>query len=468
MADSKRGILDAGVERNASPYEAVGAPGVAVYGGYIVESEKDKSLTGREKYRTYSNNLANIAIVAAGVRFFLSIVAKAQWTVDPADDSSEAEEIAEKVQRSMEMMTTPWHRIVRRAAMSRFYGFSVQEWTLVRDEEEGWIRYLDIEPRPQLTIERWDLDDSGTVLGVMQRDPQDQSEIYLPRPKLIYVVDDTLNDSPEGLGLFRHIARVANRLERYELLEGWGYERDLRGTPIGRGPLAELARMQDNGELTAAQVEELRRPIETWVRNALKGKDTALLLDSSVYRGTGEQQTPSSSPQWDISLLQGDGGPHEEIASAIERCNREIARILGVEHLLLGSDSTGSFAMSQDKSKNFALLVDSTLVELRATFERDYLDPLFEFNGWPKKLKPSFKIEQVQHRDLEVLSSVLRDVATAGAPLAPNDPAINAIRELAGLPDAPEEDLSLPLSPLAETEVPETDLPEVEEESDDE
>lgn len=462
MVDTAEGrrVAGHGLDTDPSPFDAVGAPGTAIYSGFIVENEKDQRLTGQQKYVTFSNMLANNAIVSAGVRFFLNLVAKAGWQVEPADESGEAQELAETIEKWMHEMTTPWHRIVRRAAMYRFYGFSIQEWTMMRDED-GRLRYQDIEPRPQQTIERWDTDRTGTVLGVVQRSPQTQLDIYIPRGKTIYLVDDTINDSPEGIGLFRHLAKSNARLERYEILEGWGFERDLRGTPIGRGPLAELERMVKAGQLSKQQAQELRAPIETWIKNALKGKDTSLFLDSAPYRGTGEQQTPVNTPQWNIELLQGDGGPHTEIAAAIERVNREMARILGVEQLLLGSDSAGSFALSRDKTQSFGLMVDGTLMEIRKSFEKDFLDPLFELNGWNKDLKPSFKTEQVQYRDIEQIAAVLKELAAAGAPLQVNDPAINTVRDLAGLPDAPEQDeadlaLMAPGSPTEE-------IPEAEE-----
>jgi len=467
--DAGRRVVDSGPTSN-SPFDTVGAPGTAIYGGFIVENEKDNRLTGRQKYLTYSNMIANSAIVSAGVRFFLNLVAKAKWQVEPTDGSSEAEEMAEQIEKIMHGMTTPWHRVVRRAAMFRFYGFSVQEWTM-RREEDGTLVFQDIEPRPQNTIERWDTDRSGTVLSIIQRSPQTQQDLFIPRGKCLYLVDDTINDSPEGVGLFRHLAKSFARLERYEILEGWGFERDLRGTPIGRGPLAELEKMVKAGQLSAQQAADLRAPIETWIKNALKGKDTSLFLDSAPHRGTGEQQTPVASKQWDIELLQGDGGPHTEIAAAIERVNREMARILGVEQLLLGSDSAGSFALSRDKTQSFGLLVDGTLNEIKATFEKDFLDPLFELNGWDKDLKPTFKTEQVQYRDIEQLSAVLKDLAAAGAPLGINDPAVNTMRDLAGLPDAPEEDetdLALMDDPLSGPLPQEEEVPEPEEENTDE
>jgi len=465
-----RALLGVDTEEEIVPNETVGAPGFAVYSGYLVSHEKDARLSGAEKYVSFSDMLANTAIVAAGVRYFVNLVAKAKWNVQPPDDSGEAEKMAELIEKIMHGMTTPWHRVVRRSAMSRFYGFSIQEWTMREPEE--WedfdgarLVYRDIEPRPQRTIERWDTDPSGTVLGVVQVSPQTQLDIYLPRGKLIYIVDDTLDDNPEGVGLFRHIIKSAKKLERYEILEGWGFERDLRGTPIARGPLTEIQKLVSKGDLTQAQALALRAPLETWISNALKGKDTALFLDSAPYRGTGEQQTPSIAKQWDIELLQGSGGPHTEIAAAIERLNREMARVLGVEQLLLGSDSAGSFALSRDKTQSFGLLVDATLREIRETYEKDFLDPLFELNGWDKRLKPTFQTSQAQYRDIGDITTALKDMAAAGAPLPVNDPAINEVRDLLGLSEQEEQDEDAML-PMPEPGMPEgsDELPEVEEE----
>lgn len=447
--------MQVGAATKPSPFQTVGAPGTAIYGGYIVENERDSRLTGTEKYRTYSNMLANVSIVSAGVRFFLNLLAKAQWKVEPADETTEAEEIAERIEKVMDNMTTPWHRIVRRAAMYRFYGFSLQEWTAKRDDEDGTIIYKDIEPRPQRTIERWDTDRTGTVLGVAQRSVQTNEDLYLPRGKLIYLVDDSLDDSPEGLGLFRHIISRATTLGRYELLEAWGFERDLRGTPVGYAPLAELERMKESGELSPEQVAALRAPVETFVANAIKGKDTGLVLDSAPHRGLGEQQTPINVKQFSVELLQGQATSQPDMAKAIERLNREMARVLGVEHLMLGSDNTGSFALSKDKTQSFGLIVSSTLQEIKQVMESDFLDPLFELNGWDLKLKPKFKVEQIQYRDIEQVTAALVDLARAGATLMPDDPAIKEIRDQLGLSNQPEREIDLmlpnPLNPLAAT-----------------
>ena len=96
--------------------------------------------------------------------------------------------------------------------MYKFWGYSFSEWVM-RKRPEGWLTYHDIAPRAQRTIEYWNVDPTGEVHGIWQRSPQTQEYFYIPRGKTIYLVDDTLNDSPEGLGLFRLMVEASQRLK---------------------------------------------------------------------------------------------------------------------------------------------------------------------------------------------------------------------------------------------------------------
>lgn len=149
----------------ASPYSEAGVSGTAVFGGYIANKEKSHKLFGQERYRVASDTLVNISIVAAGIRYFLNLLAKPEWKVEPADDSDEAQRMADFVEEVMGDMVTAWPRLIRRCGMYRYYGFGIQEWT-AKKRDDGLIGYEDIESRPQHTIERWSVDERGTVLGV--------------------------------------------------------------------------------------------------------------------------------------------------------------------------------------------------------------------------------------------------------------------------------------------------------------
>ena len=438
----------------------IGQLGTAIYGGYIVERDRNPRLTGELKYRTYSEILANTPIVAAGVRLFLNLIAKAQWNVEPALDirppthlvsvgendlptegntveqtvtsSPSAVAIANYIREFMHDMETPWPRVTRRAAMYRFYGYSIQEWTAKR-RQDGLIGMMDIAPRGQLTIERWDVDITGRVQGVIQRSEQTQEELYLPRNKLIYGVDDSLNDSPEGLGLFRHIAENVQRLRLYEQLEGYSFESDLRGIPVGRAPISELEQAVEAGSISAEERDARLTGMSDFLRKRIKTPSLSMVVDSEPYRSLDADGSPSSTPKWAVDLLQSSSQGHETIAAAIERNNREIARVLGVEQLLLGAGDRGSNALSRDKSHTFGLIVDSTLTELISVFERDFIRPLMELNGWPMELAPKLKTEAIQYRDIEQLTGAIRDLATSGVVLDTNDQAVGELFDLMGL-----------------------------------
>ena len=423
--------------RVAVPTKTLGTHGVAVFGGYVAGGEKSKELASHEaRYRTYSEILADTSIVSAGVRYYLNLAAKANWTFSPseADADGKFAELAE------EMLTkdplTPWHRIVRRLSMYRLYGFSVLEWT-ARRRDDGLLTFADVEPRAQRTIERWDVDETGRVVGVLQRSPQTQEEVYLPRAKIAYIVDDSLHDSPEGLGLFRHLVEPAGRLKRYEQLEGFGFETDLRGIPVGKGPFGALADLVKRGDLTEDQRQAIEKPMQEFITKHIKTPNIGLLLDSSTYESSDDAARPSNVPKWDIDLMRGSATSFKENAAAIERLNRELARVLGVDQLLLGSDSTGSYALSRDKTSNFRLLVDGALQEIRETVERDLLETLWQLNGWLPEMQPEVAIESVRTQDVEQIAAAFRDLAAAGAPLLPDDPAVPEIRALLGL-SAPE------------------------------
>lgn len=426
---------DPGIRRlreRVAPTVTAGVPGTAVFGGYIEEKERDRDLWGRKRYETYSNMLANTSIVAAGVRYYMNLIAKPDWKFEPADESPEAERYAELLTEMIGDMETPWRRVIRRAAGYRFYGFSVQEWT-AKIRPDGVMGFADVAPRPQFTIEKWDCQPDGKILGMVQVSPQDYQEIYLPRNKVIYIVDDSIQDSPEGMGLFRHVVEGYRRLKRYEQLEGYGFESDLRGVPVGRAPIAELDKMVKNGDLSEEQKLAILSPMESFLKGHIKNPALSILLDSMTYESQDEAQRPSSARQWDLELLSATSATQAEIARTIDRINREMARVLGVEHMLLGDNGVGSFAMAKEKAHSFALIVDSTSGEIAEAVKDDFVRRIFLLNGWPLEKMPRIKIDKVQTRTIEEVTSALEQMARAGAPINPADPAVAEVYNLMGL-----------------------------------
>lgn len=448
-------------QSSISQSSAMGVSGAVSHTGFVENiydsdfdiHETNVKLQGRRKYETYLNILSNVTVVSASTRYFLNLAARAHWSFRPATpDSEEALEYARLASEIiLEDPKTSWHRIVRRMAMYRFFGFSLQEFTLYR-RADGVISIYDIMHRPQSTIREWIFDPKTHEIMAIKQEHPISNEIYtIPRNKLLYIVDDTISDSPSGLGLLRHIVAAADALKKYEQLEGIGFETDLRGIPIGRAPLSALSQMVKSGKISIAQETRLLEPIKKFLENHVKSSKLSMLLDSHVYHAQDESMRPSPQKQWDIELLKSTSSSLEPIARTIQRLNREIARVLGTEQLMLGEDIAGSFALSKDKTQSFILLVESALKEIREVVYKDILIPIWEINGWPLEYLPIPTTESISYKDIEEVARALQHIASAGAPVYPDDPALQEFRDIAGLPRIPQSIIDRQLSAMTNT-----------------
>lgn len=424
--------------RRAQPFTEQGVGGTAIYGGYVENKETNANLIGSTRWRTAADLLSNISVIAASVRLVLNLAARPKWKMEPASDKAEDAEIAEFFESVLEGCATSWPRIVRRSGMYRFHGFGIQEW-IAKRRDDGKIGLLDIEPRPGHTIERWDRDGRGNVLGVVQRDRETGQELYLPRAKIIYLVDDIFSDSPEGMGWFRHLAEPAERLKAYLKLETMGFERDLSGIPVGRAPLSAINRAVKAGSLTKEEGDKLVKGMRDFVTLKARQPNTGMLLDSAPYEGkTGDGTTVTSVMQWGLELLTGEQTSIQQLGEAIRRLNFDMALITGTENILTGREGAGSLALSEDKSRNLYLNVNEMIGDMAGTFGRDVIDPICALNGIPDERKPRLNPEDASFQDAAKIAKVLADMATAGAILAPDDPAIDDIRDLVGVSRQPE------------------------------
>lgn len=429
--DRLRGVF--GVRQPAKPFQEQGSPGFAVYGGYINQVEQNPEMWGQNRWRTASDLLANISVIAASVRFTLNLISRPTWKFDPPDDTPQAKAMAEFAEEIFDDIDESWTRVVRRAGMYRYHGFGIHEW-IAKKRDDGKIGIEAVESRPQHTINRWDIDEQSQLIGVWQRNPQDGQELYIPRKKQLYLVDDSLTDSPDGMGWFRHLAEPAKRLKSYLELEGIGYERDLGGIPIARAPLQRLNELMESGKLTSAQVTQAMNQLNDFIKLKRKSSETGLVLDSTPYLSkTDTGTTVSSIYEWGMELITGEQHSLQELSVAIKRLEFDMALIMGTESMLIGREGAGSHALSQDKSKNLYLTANSTLEDMAECVDRDILTPIWEMNGLDMKLKPHCQTEDVSFQDVEQIGKVLADMATAGAILDPNDPAINDLRDLMGI-----------------------------------
>ena len=166
------------------PTKTEGTHGTAVYGGWLETQETSPDLSSPQKAcRDVQQHDVEHVHHRGRMRIFLqTLIGAATWTVTP----SEADTQETYAQMAQELLfddpITSWRRIMRRASMYKFWGYSFSEWTM-RKRPEGWLTYHDVAPRAQRTVEYWNVDPTGEVHGIWQRSPQTQEYLYIPRGK---------------------------------------------------------------------------------------------------------------------------------------------------------------------------------------------------------------------------------------------------------------------------------------------
>lgn len=431
------------------PKVPVGAPGFRHFAGRIQSVESSPDLQGKQKYVTYDNLIANLAIVGAGVLYHQDLCGKPEWKATPANDTPVAREYADYLMEIMHGMDHPFRSSVRKLSVFRYRGFSLLEWVAFQDTVKKRWGMKELASRPQGTIEAWELDLHGRVLGAIQRNPQSQELKLIKRHRLVYAVEGDLSDSPEGLGRLRMIAESARRLNKYFVQEMIGFETDLSGIPLARAPLSDFERLvgQQKSDGTGVwTMEELQAKLNVlydFMEHHIRGENTGLVLDSDLVR-TETDGNPTSTPKWNIELLSGSNSTQAQVYEAIMREIKLIAIVLGVEGLLIGMVDTGAYSTAEVKSEQLALSVESTLEEVKAVLNRDLVKRIWRLNAWPVDMMPCLDVEPLKKDDVLKKVQVLQGLANAGFPLQPNDrETVNNVREDANLPPLPEEDLAI-------------------------
>jgi hypothetical protein len=418
------------------PEKARGSDGVIAYGGYLMSGEKDSKLIGQQKWITYANAM-NAAIVATGVRYFGNLLAGTEWHVEPNPAGGAAAdrgvEIVEQGLIGAEM-SKPWSSVVRKAAMYRLYGFSLHA-AAVRRRADGMIVFSDLAHRPQWSIEQWLRPDEQSAWESVRQRTMSGEFFPIPLSECLYCVDDTLTDSPEGVGLLRHVIQLVNRLDRYQVLEWLAYEGDMAGIPIGRAPLELLkdAAGTSDAVAQAATVAAATNTLKGVIENRIKTPEALqyLLLDSATYVAA---QTGQISPiqKWGLDILKGNTNGLPQINEVIKRLQFEIARVLGIEFALVGAEG-GSYAMHEDKTSMFATSLSVTLAEMGNFATNQLARRLVALNGLdPDVATPKLCAEPISTDKVEATAKSLYLLQLAK--LHPLDPAGAVIRERLRLP----------------------------------
>lgn len=370
------------------------------------------SNTARESV-SISEMVKNVPIINRAIKDFQNSCSLSNWDAIPAieeftqgeggartltPESEEAKRMADLVKEHiLENPNFNFNDVVRRDSGYKYWGFAVSEFEMYLDRRNGIWSFLNIAPRAQATIGRFVEDRrTNTITGFYQS----YDRPIIQRYKTVYVVDDSLDDRPEGLGDLAPLKGHAKRWLNYIDLEDLALWQDLRGTPIARLPIAEyLNGTMNDGERKA--FEQIFRNTEILLDNQNRNANLSVVYDSTPFKTSDEADRPSTVRKYELETHQGESKGLTELFNVIVRLEHEMARGLAAEHILLGDTDSGSRALSEDKSKAFYQKVEEALDSLRKAYQNDLVTTFFLANGFDLDLMPKLQVERVDFTTLE-------------------------------------------------------------------
>lgn len=417
------------------PFEVIGTLGLRQASGMVFE-EFDEKLRGQAAIRVYGRMSRSDTTVTAILWAIESVLRGVTWEVEPALAPGESQPTEAAVEAAdfvkdvlFNDMKTPWQQFIAEALSCLAFGFSLHEIIWHKREDDGRVGIYDIQPRPQDTLVRWLFDEINEVTGIVQRHPVSGGEATIPMAKMLHFRVRHWKRDPEGISLLRGAYQSWVYAVNLTNIEAIGLERDLAGLPVARVP-ADLMNRAAGGDATA--MAQLQAYV-TMVRDLRLNQQAGVVLPSDPFPSP-DGSGMGGTRQYDLELLSAPSGRNAAADTAIRRHRADMATSVLADFLMLGQGSTGSWALSTDKTELFLNSLEAINASLAAEIQRGAVNALCAYNGIDDADRPKVKPGRVAPVDIEKLVSNLGIMASSGARVFPDTNLENALRQKMGLP----------------------------------
>ena len=409
----------------------IGRIGQYRYDGLIYE-EYLKELQGIKGVETYKEMSENDDTVGAILFVIEMLMRQCTFNVEPGGDTAKDKEAAEFVEQCMNDMQTSWASFISECISFLTYGWSYHEIVYKRrmgktkdrrtnsKYDDGLIGWRKLPIRSQETLWEWQYEEnSDDLLGMIQAPPPTYEHFTIPIEKALHFRTKSRKDNPEGRSVLRNAYRSWYFKKRIQEIEGIGMERDLAGFPYITGP--EELDLRDTDDPDMVRMLAAAQNIVTNIKRDAK---------EGVVLPFG----------WKLELLSAGGNRQFDTNTIIERYDKRIATTVIADFILLGHSQVGSFALSSDKTRLFALAIGTYLDEICEVFNTQGIPRLIDING--DHFKGITEYPKMVHGDIEDanlanLGSFIQQMVTSGV-LMPDEELEKFVRRAANLPDMDE------------------------------
>ena len=398
-----------------------GRVGANRYGGSFFE-EFLPELRGADGIKIYKEMADNDDMIGAVLFAIKMLIRQASWTVQPQGTTAADKKAAEFVESCLHDMSSTWTDTLSEILSFLTYGWSVVEIVYKRRMgrkrdprleskfDDGYIGWQKLPIRAQESLYEWEFDSDDNLTAFVQMPAPDFEIIRIPVEKILLFRTESRKENPEGRSILRNAYKSYYHKKRIQEIEGIGIERDLAGFPLLIAPEdMNIWEMPEKFAEAMAFVQNIRR-------DAMEG---------FVLPGG-----------WELKLLSTGGARQFDTNAVIQRYDQAIARTVLADFILLGSQNVGSWALSSDKTRLFAMAIGAYLDIVTEVFNRQAIPALIDVNG--KVFAgitdyPRLEHGDIETQDLNALGTFVKEMVGIGA-ITPDKNLENYLREQASLP----------------------------------
>ena len=423
----------------AGDFAELGKTGLREQGGQIFE-EFIRELDSQRKYHLFKEMYENSSPVFSSVSAILRLARQVIWRTEAADKSAQAKKDAEFLKSAMNDMSESWidyvdgamqgmitngwngNELVYKRRQGKFPGEDEEGKQLpksqFKDKLIGW-RKLPI--RHPETLWKWEFDDHGGVKGMHQQVLfQSGGQAFIPIEKLILFRTTTFKGNPEGFSALRPAYPSWVFYKQIQKVLAIGVERDLTGLPV---MWVDAALFDKNAPPAIKESLEKAKEI---VRKTKRDEQEGLVLPS-VFDENG-------NPLVKFELMSSGGKRQFDVVNVLKFYRQEIYNTFMASFLILGEDKSGSFSLSSNMTKLFAMAVGGFLDIFTEVMNRFAVPRLFEINGFQRDLLPRIEHGDIETREASSVVEALTKMAAAGFEGIGSKEQVDAILEDLRLP----------------------------------
>lgn len=368
---------------NPVDQKVLGDSGTQRFSGYFSE---EPQWAWRDEARI--DNVETMRRTDGTVKQFLTAIKTpmlaAEYSVEAAGDDENYVMHKEFVEENLFNMQRTWKDFMREALNYLDFGFCAFEncWK----QKKGRIYLDDLAPRIQHSIERWQLQDGRR--GIVQRILTDESNKYIaeiPMNKLLVLTNDKEGDDLTGQSVLRPCWKHFTIKDRMYRIGAISAERFGVGVPMVTLPEGANDQQKEDAEDLGGNI-----------RSNEKGY---------IVKPTG----------FDISILIPQGNPQQgNIDSMIQHHDRMILMAGLAGFLNLGSDSTGSYALSKDQSSFFLKHCEDKLLYICEQITKQVIQRLIIINFGEQEKYPKLTFTPLGDIDFAEYSTTLKTLKESG------------------------------------------------------